>query len=68
MNYPKLTGALQALGLAIIITVLAFLADATNLSFLNNPYMATVVAGICLAIENALQAKTGKALFGSVRL
>lgn len=68
MDYPKLAGVLQALGLALILTILSFFADAANLSFLVNPQTETIVAAICLAIENTINQKSGKSLFGAVRL
>ena len=63
---PKLIAVFQALGLALILTVLSFLANATNLSGLVNPEMATLVAAIALAIENSINAKNGTSLFGLV--
>ena len=65
-KYPKLIGFLQALGLAIILALLSFLANATNLQGLVNPEMATLVAAVALAIENSINAKSGKSLFGLV--
>ncbi len=63
---PKLIGVLQALGLALILTVLSFFANVANLNGLVNPEMATLVAAIALAIENTINAKNGKSLFGLV--
>ena len=63
---PKLLGFLQALGLALIMALLSFLANTANLSSLVNPEMATLVAAIALAIENSINAKSGKSLFGLV--
>ena len=63
---PKLIGFLQAIGLALILTVLSFLANAANLQGLVNPEMATLVAAVALAIENTINAKNGKSLFGLV--
>lgn len=65
-NNPKLIGFLQAIGLALILTVLGFLANAANLNGLVNPEMATLVAAVALAIENSINAKSGKSLFGLV--
>jgi len=63
---PKLVGVFQALGLAILLTICGFLADASNLSGLFNPYTATIISAIALAIEQDIQSKTGKSLLGSV--
>ena len=63
---PKLIGFLQAIGLALILTILSFLANAANLQGLVNPEMATLVAAVALAIENTINAKNGKSLFGLV--
>ncbi len=63
---PKLIGVLQAIGLALILTVLGFLANAANLNGLVNPEMATLVAAVALAIENSINAKNGRSLFGLV--
>lgn len=59
---------LQLLGLTVIEAVLAFLANASNLSGLVNPQMGALVAAVALAIENSLYNKTGKSLFGTVNL
>ncbi len=70
MNYiqtnPKLIGVLQALGLSLLMALLAFLANSANLGGLVNPEMATLVAAVALAVENTINAKSGKSLFGLV--
>jgi hypothetical protein len=65
---PAFIGALQGVGLAIILTVLSYFADAAHLNGLINPQMATLIAAICLAMEKNIEASTGKSLFGSVRM
>jgi len=72
MKNPLSSGVLltvlQALGLAILEAILAFLANAVNLQGLVNPQMAAVIAAVALAIENSIYNKTGKSLMGSVSL
>lgn len=63
---PALLGSLRALGVAVLIAVLTYIGNAANLGFLN-PETATLVAMAALAIEHAIEAKTGNALFGTVR-
>lgn len=65
-NNPKTVALLQAIGLAALMGILAFLANSTNLSGLVNPEMATLVAAVALAIENSINAKSGRSLFGLV--
>lgn len=65
-NNPKTVAVLQAIGLSALMGILAFLANTANLQGLVNPEMATLVAAIALAIENSINAKSGKSLFGMV--
>ena len=65
---PKLIGFLQGIGLTLILSACGYMADASNLSGYFNPVTAALISGIALSIENAIQARTGKALFGSVRM
>lgn len=60
---PALEGFLRGLGIAILLAVLSFIANATNLGFLNNAPMAALVAGVALWAEKALS-PAGTALFG----
>ena len=64
---PKVVGALQGIGLAVLLAVLAWLANATNLSGLVNPEAGTLVAMVALAIENSIESKTGNSLMGIVK-
>lgn len=72
MTNPVINGAvlavLQALGLAVLEAVLAFLANAANLQGLVNPQMAALVAAVALALENSIYNSTGKSLLGTVNL
>ena len=65
-NNPKTVAVLQDIGLSALMGILAFLANTANLQGLVNPEMATLVAAIALAIENSINAKSGKSLFGMV--
>jgi hypothetical protein len=49
-----------------LVSVLSYVGDATHLNFLT-PTTATLLAGLALALEHAIEAKTGNALFGAVR-
>jgi hypothetical protein len=61
-----LIGFVRAIGVIIIGSVLTYVGHADNLTFLS-PTVAALVAGLALALENAITAKTGSALFGAVR-
>lgn len=64
---PTLLKILQGLGLALILTVLSYFADSTNLQSLVNAPMAGLISGICILIEGTIKKKYGRALFGVVR-
>lgn len=64
---PAFLGFLRALGVLVIVTVLGYVGDITNLSFLSNPFLEATIASIALAIEHGIQNKTGSALFGAVK-
>ena len=70
MNTPDykyaLIGFLRALGFTVLATVLHFLGDAANLAFLEGPW-PLLISGIALSIEHAIEANTGKALFGAMK-
>ncbi len=63
---PALLGFLRGVLFAVVVAILTYLGDATNLSNLLNPTTASVVAALALAIEHSIEAKTGNALFGTV--
>ena len=60
-----LIGFLRAIGLVVLLAVLAFLANATNLSGLVNPTVGSLIAVIALTLEHAFS-PAGTALMGSV--
>lgn len=68
MNITKaaLVGFARAIGVVVITAVLSYLGVADHLAFLP-PWMAAIIAAGALALENGLEAGTGKALFGAVR-
>lgn len=59
-------GFLRAFGLVLLTAALTYLGDAANLAFLE-PQVALLISGIALAIEHAIESRTGNALFGAVR-
>lgn len=60
---PGILGFIRAIGVVVITAVLSYIGVADNLSFLN-PATATLIAGLALAIEHIIEARTGSALFG----
>ena len=66
ISSPALLGALRALGVVIIISVLGWIGNATNLQGIFSPQVCTVVAMIALAIEHAFASSGTSALFGMV--
>jgi hypothetical protein len=61
---PAVLGFLRGLGLFLITSVLTYIGTADHLSFLN-PVTAGLVASLALALEHAIEQKTGGALFGA---
>jgi len=59
-------GFVRGLGMVMLTAGLSYLGSVEHLSWLS-PGTATLVAALALAIEHAIEAGTGKALFGSVR-
>lgn len=59
-------GFARGLGVVVLTAVLSYLGAADHLTFLN-PAVAALVSAVALAIENAIESGTGKALFGLVR-
>ena len=64
---PGVLGALRGLGAVILIVILQYLGEATNLTFLNNPTIEGIIVVIAGYFEHAFEAKKGTALFGAVK-
>jgi hypothetical protein len=60
-------GFLRAIGFVVLTAVLSYVGDAANLAFLS-PQVSLVVASLAMALEHAIEAKTGKALLGTVKV
>ena len=60
-------GFLRALGFVLLTTGLTFVGDTANLAWLP-PQAALLISGIALAIEHAIEARSGKALFGAAKV
>lgn len=67
INSPALLGALRGLGMVVVIAILSYVGDATNIAFIDNPVVESIIVTVALAIEHAIEAKKGKALFGAVK-
>lgn len=67
INTPALLGALRAIGILVLVTILSYLGDATHVAFLGSPWLEGAIATIALAIEHSIEGSTGKALFGAVK-
>ncbi len=63
---PAAIGFLRAVGVAALVAILAYLGDAAHLNGLVSDSVATIVAGLALALEHVIENKTGSALFGAV--
>lgn len=67
MDYKyAVIGLLRAVGFVALSSVLVYLGDAANLTFLGGAW-PVIISGLALAVEHAIEAKTGKALFGAVK-
>jgi hypothetical protein len=64
---PAILGFARSLGILVLITVLSYISDATNLAFVGNPWFEALIASMALAIEHQLEAKTGRAMFGAMK-
>lgn len=68
MNIPSwLEGAIRGIGTVLAIAFLSYFADATNLSFIGNPLIITMITSAALAWEQSLKDKGKGALFGAVK-
>lgn len=68
INSSAFLGLLRGVGFSAIIAALSYLGDATHLTILGSPFVETAIATLALAFEHGLEAKTGKALFGAVKV
>lgn len=66
LNNPKLAGFLRGIAYVVVMAVVAYLADPTNLTWLSGG-AGTLVAAIFAAIDSQLQADGHGALFGAVK-
>jgi hypothetical protein len=64
---PAVLGALRALGVVVLIAVLNWFGDATNLAGIFSPAVDSIIAMIALAIEHSMASQTGSALFGAIK-
>lgn len=66
MQY-KYVGFLRGLSFVVLIAALGYVGDLSNLTFLENPWIAGLIASIAAAIEHELENKKGKA-FGVISI
>ena len=62
---PAVVGFLRGILSVVVFAVVGYVANATNLSPLVGGSLATVIAGIAVAIEHAMS-PSGTAMFGAV--
>lgn len=65
MKYA-IIGFLRVIGGVALTAVLSYLGVAEHWTLLS-PVNATIAAGLVVAFEHVIEAKTGRALFGAVR-
>lgn len=67
---PATAGFIKGLVMAVIVAVLAFLSDATNLSFISNPAIVALIVAVASSIESSMKAKSDgtKGIFGAVSI
>ncbi len=63
---PAVLGLLRGVGFVVLTSVLTYLGNATNLTSVLSPQVASIIAIIALALEHKVEGKTGNALFGAV--
>ena len=68
ISSPALLGAIRGLGFVLLVAVLGWLGDATNLQGIFSPAVDSLIAIIALAIEHSIEAKTGSAMFGAIKI
>ncbi len=64
---PAVLGFIRAIGVVVLTAILAYLGDASHLTGVFTPYIAAIISGLALALENSIEAKSGNALFGAVK-
>lgn len=64
---PSTLGFIRALGVAVVMAVVSYLADASHLNGVVSAGLATIISALALAIEHSIEGSTGNALFGAVR-
>jgi hypothetical protein len=62
---PFLLGFLRGLGFALLAAALTYIGNATNLSGILSPAIASLVAMIALGLEHSMS-PNGTALFGTI--
>ena len=67
MNY-KIIGALRGLGVVVIVAILGWAQNATNLEWVDNPITISLIVAIAGAIEHSLEESKQKALFGLAKV
>lgn len=67
MQIPSwVEGALRGAGTVILIALLTYFSDATNLAFISNPFVIGLITSAALAWEQSLKDKGHGGLFGAV--
>jgi hypothetical protein len=64
---PSTLGFIRALGVAVVMAIVSYLADVPHLNGVVSTSAAVIISAIALAIEHSIASSTGKALFGAVR-
>lgn len=67
MNQTTL-GLVRGLGVAVLMAVLTYLGDAAHLNGILSGSLAAIVSGVALMIEHSIEASSGSALFGAVKV
>lgn len=67
---PAVAGFLKGIMLAVVVAVVGFLSDATNLALISNPTIVVLIVAVSSSIESSLKAKSGgtKGVFGAVSI
>ncbi len=62
---PAILGFIRAVGVIALMAVLPYVGDASHLEGVFNPWVNGIISALALALENHIEGKTGKALFGA---
>lgn len=67
---PAVAGFIKGLGIVLLVSFLSYLGDATHLSGIMNPVVATMIAALASSFESHLKSESDNktALFGSVAI